>query len=227
MSLTMISVIIPTLNEENTLQATIDSARAEAVEVIVSDGGSTDATLDIAEKQADLTLSPASGRGEQMNVGAAAARGDILLFLHADTLLPKGWEEEVYKLLSDDGVACGAFRFALPEKSAASGLISAMVNLRSKWLKLPYGDQALFMRRERFEEAGGFRTLPIMEDVDLVRRLGKKGHVLIADKAVLTSSRRWRSEGWLWTTVRNQALLWLYLLGVPPERLFRFYRMVR
>jgi rSAM/selenodomain-associated transferase 2 len=223
----MISVIIPTLNEENTLQATIASARAEAVEIIVSDGGSEDATLAIAGKQADLTLSSACGRGEQMNAGAAAARGDALLFLHADTLLPEGWMEEVVEILKDGRVSCGAFRFALPEKSAAFGLISAMVNLRSKWLKLPYGDQALFMRRERFEEAGGFKTLPIMEDVDFVRRLGKKGEVVIAGKAVLTSSRRWQKEGWVWTTIRNQVLLWLYLLGVPPERLYRFYRMVR
>jgi len=223
----MISVIIPALNEEKTLKATIDSAKAEGVEIVVSDGGSKDATLAIAEKQADLTLSSACGRGEQMNAGAAAAGGDALLFLHADTLLPEGWVEEVVEILKDGRVSCGAFRFALPEKSAAFGLVSALVNLRSKWLNLPYGDQALFMRRERFEEAGGFRALPIMEDVDLVRRLGKKGQVVISCKAAVTSSRRWRKEGWFWTTIRNQLLLYLYLLGIPPERLYRFYRMVR
>jgi GT2 family glycosyltransferase len=135
--------------------------------------------------------------------------------------------EEVVEILKDGRVSCGAFRFALPEKSAAFGLISAMVNLRSKWLKLPYGDQALFMRRERFEEAGGFKELPIMEDVDLVRRLRKKGRIKITKRAVVTSARRWCKEGWLWTTVRNQALLWLYLLGLSPERLYRFYKLVR
>ncbi|MBE9537245.1 MAG: TIGR04283 family arsenosugar biosynthesis glycosyltransferase [Proteobacteria bacterium] len=227
MSLTMISVIIPTLNEEKTLQATIDSARAEAVEIIVSDGGSEDATLEIAEKQADMVISAASGRGEQMNVGAAAARGEALLFLHADTLLPEGWVEEVVEILKDGRVSCGAFRFALPEKSAALGFISAMVNLRSKWLNMPYGDQAIFMRRKDFEALGGFKAFPIMEDVELVRRLRKKGRLKITNRAVVTSARRWRKEGWLWTTLRNQILLYLYLLGVQPERLYRFYRMVR
>ena len=223
----MISVIIPTLNEEKTLQATIDSARAEGVEIIVSDGGSEDATRVIAEDMADMALSSASGRGAQMNAGAVAARGDALLFLHADTLLPEGWVEEVVEILKDGRVSCGAFRFALSEKSAAFGLISAMVNLRSKWLKLPYGDQALFMRRESFEALGGFRALPIMEDVELVRRLRKKGRIKITKRAVVTSARRWRKEGWLWTTLRNQALLWLYLLGLSPERLHRFYKLVR
>lgn len=223
----IISVIIPTLNEEKALKAAIDAAEANRVEIIVSDGGSEDATLVIAENSANTILSSTSGRGVQMNAGAAVATGDILLFLHADTELPQGWEDEVVETLQDERVSCGAFRFGLPEKTAAFDFISLMVNMRSKYLKLPYGDQALFMRREMFEEAGGFKELPIMEDVDLVRRLGKKGKVTISGKSVLTSSRRWLKEGWLWTTLRNQALLWLYLMGLPPERLYRFYKLVR
>lgn len=223
----MISLVIPTLNEEKTLQTTVDSARAEGVEIIVSDGGSEDATLEIAENSANAILSSTSGRGAQMNAGAAVANGNILLFLHADTELPQGWEEEVVETLQDERVSCGAFRFALSDKSPGLSLISLLVNFRSKWLSLPYGDQAIFMRREDFEALGGFKAFPIMEDVELVRRLRKRGRIKITKRAVITSARRWRKEGWLWTTLRNQALLWLYLLGLPPERLYRFYKLVR
>lgn len=223
----MISVIIPTLNEEKTLEATINSARVEDVEIIVSDGGSEDATLSIAERMADLTISSDCGRGRQMNKGAASASGEIILFLHADTLLPKGWPEEVYKVLSYDKVSCGAFRFTLLEKGAGLGLLSTMVNLRSKCLSLPYGDQALFMRRETFEKAGAFKEIPIMEDVDLVRRLGRKGRVELANLPIITSSRRWRNIGWLKTGLINQTLLIMYLLGVSPEKLVKLYKTFR
>ena len=224
----MISVVIPTLNEELALEKSIIAARgSKDVEIIVSDGGSDDATLSIAERLADkVNFSPA-GRGVQMNRGAAAASGDIFLFLHADTILPSGWDNHVREVLRDERVSGGAFLFSLSERSPLFSFISFMVNLRSRLLKLPYGDQAIFMKRESFDTLGGFREIPMMEDVEIVKELRRGGIFKILDSAVVTSSRRWEKEGRLWTTVRNLSLLFLYHLGVSPERLYRFYRAVR
>jgi len=224
----MISVIIPTLNEELTLEKSlISAANSKDVEIIVSDGGSDDDTLTIAELLAHKTLSSPAGRGAQMNKGAAEASGDILLFLHADSILPKGWDDLVRETLDDTRIAGGAFSFALPRRSLPFSFISFMANFRSRFFKLPYGDQAIFLRREIFEKLGGFREIPIMEDLELVKGIGRCGTVKILNLSVITSSRRWDKEGWIKTMLRNQLLLFLYHLGVSPERLYRFYQAVR
>ena len=224
----MISVIIPTLSEELALEKSLISARSSKdAEIIVSDGGSLDGTLAMAQRLADKAISSPAGRGLQMNRGAAGAAGDILLFLHADTILSAGWYERIREALRDDRVAGGAFSFSLSRRSPHFTLISLMVNLRSRLLKLPYGDQALFIRRTVFEELGGFREIPIMEDLELVKGMRRAGRIAILKQPVITSSRRWEKEGWLWTTARNLSILFLYRLGASPERLYRFYRAVR
>ena len=162
-----------------------------------------------------------------MNQGAAAASGDILLFLHADSILPKGWDDLVRETLDDTGIAGGAFSFALSRRSLPFSFISFMANFRSRFFKLPYGDQAIFVRREIFEKLGGFREIPILEDVELVKGIRKLGKLIVLSSPVITSSRRWDKEGWIKTMLRNQLLLFLYHLGVSPERLYRFYQAVR
>ena len=224
----MISVIIPTLNEELTLAQSLKSARSgKDMEIIVSDGGSLDKTCIIAKQFVDKVISSPTGRGVQLNRGADASSGDILLFLHADSILPKGWDDLVRETLDDTRIAGGAFSFALPRRSLPFSFISFMANFRSRFFKLPYGDQAIFVRREIFEKIGGFREIPIMEDVELVKGMRRLGKLGILDLPVITSSRRWEKEGWIRTTFRNLMLLFLYHLGVSPKRLYRFYRAVR
>ena len=224
----MISVIIPTLNEELTLEKSLISARnSRDVEIIVSDGGSLDKTVAIAKRLADKVISSPAGRGMQLNRGADASSGDILLFLHADSILPEGWDDLVRETLNDARISGGAFSFALSRGSLPFSFISFMANFRSRFFKLPYGDQAIFVRREIFEKLGGFREILIMEDLELVKSIGRCGTVKILNLPVITSSRRWDKEGWIKTILRNQLLLFLYHLGVSPERLYRFYQAVR
>ncbi|MBE9504074.1 MAG: TIGR04283 family arsenosugar biosynthesis glycosyltransferase [Proteobacteria bacterium] len=224
----MISVIIPTLNEELCIEDTIHPARDGGdVEIIIADGGSNDSTTTIVQHFADKIISASKGRAKQMNAGAAAAEGSILLFLHADTILPVGWVEMIEKALENKNVAGGAFSFSTSGHSKGLKLVTFIVNLRSRVLSLPYGDQAIFIRREHFDAMEGFKEIPIMEDVDLITKMKKRGKLIILQAPVLTSSRRWEKEGWIKTTVRNQMLLFLYLLGIPPEKLFRFYNNIR
>lgn len=225
----MMSVIIPTLNEELGIEDTIHHARGggEDVEIIVADGGSADSTVGIVKHFAEHVISAPSGRARQMNAGAAAAKGGVLVFLHADTILPDGWADMIEKALGNKDVVGGAFSFSTSGQAKAMKLVAFIVNLRSRLLSLPYGDQAIFIRRECFEAMGGFKEIPIMEDVELVGRLKKYGRLTILKTPIITSSRRWEEEGWLKTTLRNQLLLFLYLLGVSPERLHRFYEAVR
>lgn len=224
----MISVIIPTLNEEGYIEKTIRSARkGNDIEIIVADSGSTDRTVEIAENLADKVVLAPQGRGAQMNAGVVEAKGDILLFLHADTILPDGWDGLVCEALKNGDIAGGAFRFDTSKKSPVLRFISMMVNLRSRFMSLPYGDQGIFLRRDIFEKIGGFRKMPIMEDVEMVRSIKKLGRLQILKAPVTTSSRRWEKEGWILTTARNLMLLFLYLLGVPAKRLGRLYGDVR
>ncbi len=228
----MISIVIPTLNAEDELARTLAALVPAAVdglvrELIVVDGGSIDGTLHIAEAAGAEIVRSEAGRGAQLAAGAKRARFPWLLFLHADTELEPAWTREASQLI--EGVETGrrpqgaaAFRFALDDTGAAPRTLEALVAIRTRLFKLPYGDQGLLVSRALYEEVGGFRALPLMEDVDLVRRIGRHRIVLFRSKA-LTSAARYRREGYLRRIARNQACLALYFLNVPPPRIARLY----
>lgn len=228
----MLSVVIPTLNAECALPATLAAlvpAVVEGVvnEAVIADGGSQDATAEIADMAGADVVACARGRGAQLGRGAAAARGDWLLFLHADTVLEAGWQGEAAAFMArvDAGErppAAAAFRFALDDFGARPRLLEALVRARCALLRLPYGDQGLLIPRRLYDEAGGYRALPLMEDVDLVRRIGSRRLVLLRAKAV-TSAARYKQEGYLARGLRNMACLSLYFLRVPPRALARLY----
>jgi uncharacterized protein len=219
-----ISVVIPTLNEAATIRAALRRAQtARNVETIVVDGGSRDATAETARRYGALVLAAEPSRSRQMNVGAAAATGDILLFLHADTRLPEGYDGHVREVLSRPGAIAGAFALALDSPRLSLRLMATVANWRSRYLGTPYGDQALFLATETFRAIGGFPELPIMEDVALVRRLKPRGRIVILPVAVVTSARRWLKVGVWKTWLVNQMALGAYLLGVAPRTIARFY----
>ncbi len=219
-----ISVVIPALNERELLAATIASARAGgSAEVIVVDAGSTDGTGGEAERAGALVLGPASGRARQMNLGAAAAGGEVILFLHADTALPEGWAAGVEEAAAAADFAAGAFRLGIDGPERTLRMIESMANARARWLGLPYGDQALFLRAETFRRLGGFREMPIMEDVELVRRLRRLGRIVIVPLTVRTSARRWRRLGPWRASLMNQLALAAWLAGVPAARVADWY----
>ena len=158
-----------------------------------------------------------------MNAGAAHARGEWILFLHADTQLPQGWQHEVLGAGHDPQVAAGCFRFALESSARIARIIERGVWLRVRLFGLPYGDQAIFIRRDAFDRMGGYADLPLMEDVDLVRRLTRRGRLFRSDLPALTSARRWERDGWIRRSSGNVLLLTAYFAGVSPERLGRLY----
>ncbi len=159
-----------------------------------------------------------------MNAGAEAAKGEFLVFLHADTRLPEGFDHHVRRILTESGVAAGAFQLQIDAPSARLRLIERAANWRSRYLQMPYGDQAIFLRAELFHEMGGFPDLPIMEDFQLIRRLQGEGRIVIAPAAVSTSARRWKQLGALRTTLINQLMILGFYLGFEPSRLARWYR---
>jgi rSAM/selenodomain-associated transferase 2 len=225
---TVISVIIPTLNEERLLPATLDRlAGVDGCEVIVSDGGSSDATTKIAKGYGCILICGPPGRGRQMNAGAALARGRILLFLHADTTLPANFAEKVENALLVHGVVGGAFSLKIAGGRWSLAAIAFFANLRSRLLQLPYGDQALFTEARTFHSLGGFPEMPIMEDAVFVRRLAGLGRILILPEAAITSARRWEHLGVLRTTLINQLILIGYGCGVPATTLVGWYRRLR
>ncbi len=220
-----ISIIIPVLNEANTIARVISTARnAENVEIIVADGGSSDGTVEIAQNQADIAISTTPGRARQMNAGAAASTGDILLFLHADTLLPRGYDSGVRQALAKPSSAAGAFELKIDGRRLCLRLVETGVNWRSNFLQMPYGDQAIFLSSATFDKIGGFPDLPLMEDFEFVRQLKKQGRIEIVPQSVLTSARRWQQVGVLKTTAINQIVIIAYFLGVSPDRLAFWYR---
>ncbi|MDD3045980.1 MAG: TIGR04283 family arsenosugar biosynthesis glycosyltransferase [Candidatus Delongbacteria bacterium] len=220
----LISVIIPVLNEEKYLAGTLEFFRdRKNIEVIVSDGGSTDGTIGIAGRFSCKIISSAAGRAVQQNSGAEAAGSPVLLFLHADTVLPQDFEYEVYKTLSMDKTSFGAFKIKINGKNKFLGFVSFLINIRSSLFGSPYGDQALFMTKKTFEKAGGFKELFIMEDYDLVSRLKKTGRIRMSRKNVITSGRRWDGMGLLCTFFTNQKMKILFHLGTDTEKLRRIY----
>lgn len=222
-----LSVIIPTLNEEKRLPGLLNSLSGKGLEIIVADGGSHDGTAAIARSFTPLVEICPPGRGIQMACGARLATGDVLIFLHADTLLPEGFPVLIERALQRPGAVFGAFKLDIRPISPSLCLIRLGANLRTRLFSLPYGDQAVFVRRSVYEKAGGFSPIPIMEDVELALRLKKAGRFVLVRAGAVTSSRRWEKEGTLRAWLRNQSLLWRYLLGAPPEKLLPRYRPVR
>jgi hypothetical protein len=219
-----LSVVIPTLNEAARIEATISSLRDRGIEVIVADGGSRDNTPALAERAGARVVATPRGRAGQQNRGAAAATGRVLLFLHADTRLPADCGEQIFELLMDPAVALGAFRFATDWDHPAMNWIARAANHRAAHLKMPYGDQAIFMRREVFDRAGGFPMTAIAEDLFLARRMARLGRIALAPGVAVTSARRWRTRGIVRTTVINYLIAGGCILGVSPERLAPLYR---
>ena len=272
-----VSVIIPALNEEQSIGDAIGAALGHpreagdsGVEVIVSDGGSIDIdkTRAVAERMGALFIEAADfkvgsredskdgpkvgskespkvgskvgpkvgvmvGRGAQMDRGARASTGDVLIFLHADTVLPKQWLDMVRSSLLDEVVLGGAFTLAIDSPALKFRLVELGAALRAKWLGLVYGDQAIFVRRGAFFDSGGFMGLPLMEDIDLVRRLRRlrgfrgvragRGNFVLLEGRVVTSPRRWLASGVVLTTLKNWFLVALYLAGVNPDKLYNMY----
>lgn len=222
----MISIIIPTLNEAVNIGKCVKTVLAESgnFEIIVADGGSADGTKEIASGYAGVkVLDSRRGRGIQMNTGASAATGDLLLFLHADTMLEQGWSESIMETLRKQAFVGGAFTFAIDNHSWKYRIVEAWVKLRCALCKLPYGDQAIFIRKDVFIAMNGYKDIPLMEDVNLIERLRKIGRIKILNKKAFTSERRWTKKGLIKTAFINQITMLLYKLGVSPERLFRFY----
>ncbi len=215
----LLSVVIPTLNEAERITATIQSARCEGVEIIVSDGGSVDGTREIAARACARVICSSLGRGPQMNAGAGAARGKNLLFLHADTILPDGYRDEVLNALQLAGVVMGAFSLRIDSPGLLIRGVEQAVRARCALFSLPYGDQAFFLRSALFHDLGGFAAIPLLEDLDLVRRARRKGRVLCLRSPVVSSGRRWAAAGTLRMTLINQLCALGFHLGVAPARL--------
>jgi uncharacterized protein len=221
----LISIIIPTLNEENNIEACLTSGESPSpVERIVVDGESGDRTVEIAHSLGVRVISSPRGRGRQMNAGARIATGEFLLFLHADTRLPPGYAETVRATLSLPGIAAGAFEFRLDATSPSLRFIERVANWRSRRLQLPYGDQAIFLRSSRFQAAGGFPDTTIMEDYELIVGLKKFGRIYTAPYPATTSARRWGKLGIWRATLLNEAVVVAYYLGVSPSGLLRLAR---
>ncbi len=229
----MISVIIPTLNSEATLGRCLIALVPAAVDgllqqVVIADGGSCDRTITMAEEAGADVVESAPGRGQQIRSGIAQARAPWLMVLHSDTELQSGWEGEVSTFMKSVDLGqrergAAAFRYALDDHGLMPRLMEAMVHLRSNLAKLPYGDQALLMPRRLYEEIGGYKPIPIMEDVEIIRRLGRR-RVNILKSSALTSSVRYRDDGYLRRIARNQLCLMMYGWGVPPERIASYYK---
>ena len=225
----MLSIVIPTLNAAGQLKVLLDGiARARsamACEVIVADGGSTDSTSLTASQGGAIFLETMRGRGRQLASGAEAAAGDWLLFLHADTRLDANWVSIVDGFIAgpNNDLRAGYLRFALDDRARGARLLERVVAWRSRFLGLPYGDQGLLISRHFYDELGGYKRIPLMEDVDIVRRIGRRRLVAL-DATALTSAEKYRRDGYIVRPLANLLLLGLYRVGVPPRYIYPMYR---
>ena len=222
-----LAVIIPALNAAETLGATlamVARARGFETEVIAVDGGSSDATCALAREHGARAIEAPRGRGSQMAAGAEASDAPWLFFLHADTRLSEGWDSKLATFMDDagNGERAGVFRLRFDDDAPAARRLEWIADKRSRWLGLPYGDQGLVLARRFYEGLGGFDAIPIMEDVAMVRRIGRKRLVTL-DGAAITDARRYRRMGYLPRMMRNLACLTGYFVGIPPRWLVRLY----
>jgi len=224
----MISVVIPVYQESERIAGVLRSldsaAHGASYEVIVVDGDPSGGTLASIPDSRIIQLTAPKGRASQMNAGAARAKGDILLFLHADTLLPPAALQKIVHAMQGGRFVGGAFDLGFEDRRWIFTLTGRCASLKHRLTRVPYGDQAIFLRRDYFESLGGYPEIPLMEDVELMKRLKRKGGriILLPDK-VLTSTRKWEKDGILYTILRNWTLQALYLFGVTPQKLVRHY----
>jgi rSAM/selenodomain-associated transferase 2 len=217
-----ISVIIPTLNAAATLPATL-ATLGPVYEVVIADGGSADGTVEQAQYAGVRVVIVPKGRGQQLAAGIEAATGEWLLLLHADTRLTPDWQAKAADHMRDSPDEAAYFRFVLDSTDPRARRLEAMVRWRCRVLALPYGDQGLLIHRDTLLRAGGMRPLPLMEDVDLIRRLGRRRLVGLTSGAV-TSAAKWERDGWYRRSCRNLLCLSLWFLGVPADRIARIYQ---
>ncbi len=216
-----ITVVIPTLNEAGGLATALASAQAPGVETIVVDGGSSDTTVEVAARHGARVMVTSAGRGRQLAAGAAAAQGEHLLFLHGDARLPAGFVDDVHDTLADPDTALGAFRLRIDDASLGLRVVEWGARQRCRWLSLPYGDQALFLRAETYRAVGGYRPLNALEDLEFVRRARRHGRIRTLDAAVLVSARAWHRHGVVGLTLRHAAIVAAYFGGMTPEAIAR------
>ncbi len=222
------SIIIPVLHESKIINTLLDSLTQlqgeQWFEIIIVDGSPTRDTLQVIADGNVKTYSCPQGRGRQMNEGAAHASGDILVFLHADTFLPQNAFSLIQTALEDTSNVGGAFTLKINPPTLFFRVIAAITTLRCRITRAPYGDQVIFLRKQYFDSIGGYRELPLMEDVELMRRINRKnGKIIILPEAVLTSDRRWQLEGFFYTLLRDTGIIFLYWCGMPAEKLAKFY----
>jgi rSAM/selenodomain-associated transferase 2 len=222
------SIVIPTLNEASCLGETLAGLRRhQPWQIIVADGGSDDATRELARSGADVLVEAPPGRAGQMNAGAARATGDLLLFLHADCSLEPGALEIAARHLARPEVAAGCFRMRVRDPAPVYRFIDLCATMRVWWTGLVYGDQGLFLTRRLFEHIGGFPPVRFMEDVWISRQLRCLGHIVVAARRIEVSPRRWKKQGIVRQTLRNWTLTALAGFGVHPDRLAEYYPPVR
>ena len=228
-SICKFSIVIPVLDEADRINPVISHLRKQSsenlYEIIVVDGDPKGETINVIQDGKVISITADHGRAWQMNAGAAIAKGEVLVFLHVDTLLPPEALKNISKVLENKKYVGGAFNLGIDSDRLILKYIAARASLRSRINRKPYGDQAIFIRRSYFDKIGGFKEIPLMEDVDLMRRIKKRGDkIYIFSDQVMTSPRRWEKEGVIYTTIRNKILVGLYYLGVAPEKLMKYYR---
>ena len=222
----LISIIIPAFNEAG-INETISGIRKQSFEnyeIIVVDGKENGSTINIINDPKTLKIISERGRARQMNAGAKAASGDILIFLHSDTYLPDNALVLIHKTILS-GFKAGAFDLKIQTSKIILKIISKTISLRARIMRIPYGDQALFFKKDFFDQLGGYKEIPLMEDIEIMQRLKKRNEkIFIIPKTVSTSDRRWLNEGLFYVIIRNPILSSLYYLGVPAEKLAKFYK---
>jgi len=222
------SIIIPVLHESEIIHTQLEKlkhiATDEAFEIIIVDGSPIQDTLQVITDKTIIKCPCQQGRGRQMNAGAIRATGDILVFLHADTILPTNALLLIQKTLQNKQLVGGAFTLRIQSHNALLRTIAIFSTFRSQITRVPYGDQVIFLRKSYFDAIGGYKNIPLMEDVELMRRIKKKnGEIIILPTPVITSDRRWNQEGLFYTALRDSIIIFLYWCGMPAEKLAKFY----